>query len=51
MKKFNVKPLVFAMALCMLLSCFSVTAFAKDDDTIVILYENDVHWVTLSSPR
>ena len=27
----------------MLLSCFSGVVFAKDTETIVILYENDVH--------
>ncbi len=43
MKNFNKKILGFGIVLCMLLSCVSGTVFAKDDDTIVILYENDVH--------
>ena len=43
MKNFNKKLLSFAIVLCMLLSCFSGVVFAKDTETIVILYENDVH--------
>ena len=35
--------MAFGVVLSMLLSVFSVTAYAKDTDTIVILYENDVH--------
>lgn len=43
MKNFNKKLLNFAIVLCMFLSCFSGVVFAKDTETIVILYENDVH--------
>ena len=43
MKNFNKKILSFAIVLCMFLSCFSGVVFAKDTETIVILYENDVH--------
>lgn len=43
MKNFNKKLLSFAIVLCMFLSCFSGVVFAKDTETIVILYENDVH--------
>ena len=43
MKNFNKKLLSFAIVLCMFLSCFSGVVFAKDDEMIVILYENDVH--------
>ncbi len=43
MKNFNKKFLSFAIVLCMFLSCFSGVVFAKDTETIVILYENDVH--------
>ncbi len=43
MKNLNKKLLTFGIVLCMLLSCFSGVVFAKDIETIVILYENDVH--------
>ena len=43
MKNLNKKLLTFGIVLCMLLSCFSGVVFAKDTETIVILYENDVH--------
>ncbi len=37
------KTMVFSMVLCLLLSVFTGAAYAKDSDTVVILYENDVH--------
>lgn len=43
MNKISRKILSFGITLCILLSVFSGVAFAKDSDTIVILYENDVH--------
>lgn len=33
----------FSLVLCMFLSVFAGLAYAEDTDTIVILYENDVH--------
>ena len=43
MKKLCKKILCVTVILCMALSVFTGTAYAKDNDTIVILYENDVH--------
>lgn len=38
------KRLLFCIVcICMVLSCLSAVVFAKDSETIVILYENDVH--------
>ena len=42
-----VKKIVFlSLVLCMALSAFTGQIYAKDTDTIVILYENDVHCAT-----
>ena len=43
MKNFFGKTIIFSLVLCMALSVFTGVAYAKDDDTVVILYENDVH--------
>ena len=43
MNKISRKILSFGITLCILLSVFSGVVFAKDTETIVILYENDVH--------
>ena len=43
MNKTNRKILTFGIFLCILLSCFLGVVFTKDTETIVILYENDVH--------
>ena len=43
MKKICNRIITFSLVLCMIFSAFAGTAYAKDDDTIVILYENDVH--------
>jgi len=37
------KIITFTLVLCMALSVFTGVVYAKDNDTIVILYENDVH--------
>lgn len=37
------KIITFSIALCMTLSLFSGVVYAKDNESIVILYENDVH--------
>ena len=37
------KIIAFSLVLCMALSIFTSVAYAKNNDTIVILYENDVH--------
>ena len=43
MKKICNRIIAFSLVLCMIFSAFAGTAYAKDDDTIIILYENDVH--------
>ena len=43
MNKISRKILSFGITLCILLSVFSGVVFAKNTETIVILYENDVH--------
>ncbi len=43
MKNLCQKTISFVFALCMVLSVFTGAVWAKDNDTIVILYENDVH--------
>ena len=35
--------ITFSLVLCMALSVFTGVVYAADNDTIVILYENDVH--------
>ena len=43
MKNLSKKIITFTLVLCMALSVFTGVVYAKDNDTIVILYENDVH--------
>ena len=43
MKNLCKKIITFTLVLCMALSVFTGVVYAKDTDTIVILYENDVH--------
>ena len=43
MKNLSKKIITFSLVLCMALSVFTGVVYAKDNDTIVILYENDVH--------
>ncbi len=43
MKNALKKIFAFGVVLCMALSVFTGVVYAKDEDTIVILYENDVH--------
>ena len=43
MKKLCKRIIIFSLVLCMALSVFTGVVYAKDTDTIVILYENDVH--------
>ena len=43
MKKLCKKLTTFILVLCFVASAFTGVAYAKDEDTIVILYENDVH--------
>ena len=43
MKRICKKIITFSIALCIALSAFAGVAYAKDNDTVVILYENDVH--------
>ena len=43
MKNLCKKIITFTLVLCMALSVFTGVVYAKDNDTIVILYENDVH--------
>ena len=43
MKKLCKRIITFSLVLCMALSVFTGVVYAKDTDTIVILYENDVH--------
>ena len=43
MKKLCKRIITFSLVLCMVLSVFTGVVYAKDTDTIVILYENDVH--------
>lgn len=45
MKNLLKKIAVFSIVLCMTLSALVGVAYAKDSETIVILYENDVHCV------
>lgn len=45
MKNLLKKIAVFSIVLCMTLSTLVGVAYAKDSETIVILYENDVHCV------
>ena len=42
MKKLCKRIITFSLVLCMALSVFTGVVYAKDTDTIVILYENDV---------
>ena len=42
-KNLSKKIITFTLVLCMALSVFTGVVYAKDNDTIVILYENDVH--------
>ena len=43
MKKLCKRIITFSLVLCMALSVFTGVVYAEDTDTIVILYENDVH--------
>lgn len=43
MKKLCKRIITFSLVLCMALSVFTGVVYAADTDTIVILYENDVH--------
>lgn len=43
MKNLSKKIITFGLVLCMAVSAFAGVAYAKDEDTVVILYENDVH--------
>ena len=43
MKRLFINVVSFSLVLCMFLSAFAGSAYAEDTDTIVILYENDVH--------
>lgn len=43
MKNLSKKIITFTLVLCMALSVFTGVVYAMDNDTIVILYENDVH--------
>ena len=43
MKKLCKRIITFSLVLCMALSVFTGVVYAKDTDTVVILYENDVH--------
>ncbi|MBQ3074473.1 MAG: bifunctional metallophosphatase/5'-nucleotidase, partial [Clostridia bacterium] len=43
MKKRFRNLISLTLALCLAVSLFTGIAFAKDEDTVVILYENDVH--------
>lgn len=43
MKALCKRIITFSIVLCMALSVFTGVVYAKDTDTIVILYENDVH--------
>lgn len=43
MKKLCKRIISFSLVLCMALSVFTGVVYAKDTDTIVIVYENDVH--------
>ena len=43
MKNLCNKIIIFILVLCMALSVFTGVVYAKGNDTIVILYENDVH--------
>ena len=43
MKKLCKRIITFTLVLCMALSVFTGVVYAADTDTVVILYENDVH--------
>lgn len=43
MKKLCKRIITFSLVLCMALSVFTGVVYAVDTDTVVILYENDVH--------
>ena len=43
MKKLCKRIITLSLVLCMALSVFTGVVYAKDTDTVVILYENDVH--------
>ena len=43
MKNLCKRILIFSFVLCMALSVFTGAVYAKNTDTVVILYENDVH--------
>lgn len=43
MKKLCKRIITFSLVLCMALSVFTGVVYATDTDTVVILYENDVH--------
>lgn len=43
MKKLCKRIITFCLVLCMALSVFTGVVYAADTDTVVILYENDVH--------
>ena len=43
MKNLCRRMIIFSLVICMAFSVFTGVVYAKDDDTIVILYENDVH--------
>ena len=43
MKDLCKKIIICSLVLCIFISAFTGTIYAKDDDTVVILYENDVH--------
>ena len=43
MKKLYKRIITFSIVLCMALSVFTGVVYAADTDTVVILYENDVH--------
>ena len=43
MKDLCKKIIICSLVLCIFISAFTGTIYAKDDNTVVILYENDVH--------
>ena len=43
MKNLCKKLIICSLVLCIFISAFTGTIYAKDDNTVVILYENDVH--------
>lgn len=43
MKNLCKKIMICSLVLCIFISAFTGTIYAKDDDAVIILYENDVH--------